>query len=124
LKGNGWDLVAIASKDVFDLAADPVTISFYPKNVASSSKGETSVTMDLSDIPRNLYPDELAERARASGIPIEAHYSAFVTLRISFMQDREERRQLLAARLLAAATYGEQDDDQADVSLPCSRRRR
>lgn len=97
----------MASKDEYESPGDPVSVTFYPKNVASSSKGDTSVTADLSTVPRHLYTDELGEKAKDAGMPIEEHYSAYVALRISFMDSKEERRQLLACRLLSLATYGE-----------------
>jgi E3 ubiquitin-protein ligase HUWE1 len=106
LKTHGWDVVSLASKEDFESPGDPVTISFYPKNAASSSKGDASVTMDLSGLSQHMYADELAEKARDSGMPVEEHFSASIALRISYMQDRKERRGLLAARLMAMAAFG------------------
>lgn len=100
-------MVALASKDWYEGVKEPVTITFYPNNVASSSRGDASVTVDLSDLPSHSYMDDLAEKAKEHNMPTDDHFAAYNALRISFMRDRKERRQLLSIRFLAMAVYGE-----------------
>ena len=98
---TGFDYVQLATLDDITPSSSKVNLQYYPEEGSRSSI--SSLVLDSSELQT---PDQIADVAERYKIPVDDQLTLLHRARLlNTLHDKPTRRQLLAIRFLAIATY-------------------